>query len=860
MLIISLLGFLVPVLQGVSRCSTPNATTYLRSEGTRLMEFSTKVLKDVTLNECANSCSKNDGTDECLSFEYDSSTLQCSQHSDDGQPFGASVLAKASQTISFFQQICLLEEALCEAPYSFERYPQSILIGHAMKVETVDGLSVCLSKCLLAHEQFNFLCKSVIYYYETGECIMNRDSKFIHPKLFRTGVADTLVDYFENNCADISCSSGSTLHWVRTEEYSIDEAKDVIVESSDAQQCNQLCQANKIGEEHFPCKAFAYSNSKQECHLTAESSYIGHKGDKTFNLAPLSSGEYFEKYCLKTNLQCIEASFELVANRMMMLNYRTVSAQSQHECLAQCMRDGARCASVTYFYLDDECQLSDSSQFSRPDQFVTANFTDYFDKICDPTDPKAIDLPKLVEINESKDDNLLNATNERTVAQGATNFEVSTSDPSEDVKDLEALNAIHGDESRMETLTEVEQTVIDDADEFNKVTSSSEEPSEARVKAHLSTECRMSGITVSISFSAPTSGTIYIKDHFSTCHSEFDNSTSADLHIPLPREDDANPRCGGTQTEPAKWMFEVVVERNEMRSPSLITTKDKTFHVTCDYTKILDKHQLAALRPKGDGIEDETSERILMEIVRNGRAVTTVPLGAEVILRWTVINQSSNFGFFINDCIAERVGGESPHPEPLKIIYQGCPEEKVRNRLLSDPITEHNGVYSTKMKVFRFDGSRRVRIKCTIDVCVEKCPPVLCDDLDVRNVDSYGKKKKRDTTSVEKWLRKSASRRQRSIVAGTLTIIDEAERKLEKPRPEFFTNSSSFCVSKNRVELVVILVVVLVLAQIAAAAFFYNKCLRVRDAETRSLYSNSSGAYSTCHSPPRVPPRLQHFT
>lgn len=28
------------------------------------------------------------------------------------------------------------------------------------------------------------------------------------------------------------------------------------------------------------------------------------------------------------------------------------------------------------------------------------------------------------------------------------------------------------------------------------------------------------------------------------------------------------------------------------------------------------------------------------------------------------------------------------------------------------------------IQVFRFDGSRKVRIRCTVDVCVESCPPV----------------------------------------------------------------------------------------------------------------------------------------
>uniref|UniRef100_A0A8R1DUD4 HTH CENPB-type domain-containing protein n=1 Tax=Caenorhabditis japonica TaxID=281687 RepID=A0A8R1DUD4_CAEJA len=566
-------------------------------------------------------------TEQCLSFEYDASILQCSLHSDDGQPFGASVLTKAAETISFFQQICLLEEAVCNAPYSFERYPQSILVGHSMKVLSVDGLSDCLSQCAMSSKLFNFLCKSAIYYYETGECIMNRDSKFIYPKLFKTNVLDTLVDYFENNCADVTCRAEETLHWIRTEEYLIDALKDVIVESSDAISCNQVCQQNKIGEENFPCKAFAYSNSKQECHLTAESSYVGHKGDRAFNLAPLNSGEYFEKYCLATNLQCIEASFELVANRMMASSYKTIPSLSQHECLSQCMKDGARCSSVTYFYMDDECQLSDISQFSRPNEFVVANFTDYFDKICDPADPKAISsLPTHPDLIQNKIDtssetdtepvsaivpetvtqtepDFLSSTETPPIAKGATNLQVVTTGNSLEIGDDNLINDNLAEEEilddRREVKAEVEGTVIDDTDDFSReiedsteLTSSEER--EGRVKARLSTECRMSGISVSINFAAATSGTIYIKDHFSSCHQPFSNTTFAELHIPFPTEDDL--KCGGVESEPHKWDYTVVVERNDMKTPSLITTKDKRFEVSCDFSKIADKNQLAALK------------------------------------------------------------------------------------------------------------------------------------------------------------------------------------------------------------------------------------------------------------------------
>ncbi|CAD6192841.1 unnamed protein product [Caenorhabditis auriculariae] len=657
-------------------CTGSNQTTYLRSEATRLMEFSTKVLKDVTLNACASACTNN----------------------------------QEIEGFAFFE-----EEAVCSAPYAFERYPQSVLVGHAMKVTSVDGLSECLSLCLKSED---FLCKSAMYYYETGECILNRESKYVYGHLFKPGIQDTLVDYFENNCADGNCSDRQTLHWVRTEEYAIDDAKDVVIESSDAQQCNSLCVENKIGDERFPCKAFAFSHVKQECHLTAESSYVGHRPKKNFGLAPLTNGEYFEKYCLDTNLQCLEASFEQVPNRKMVSSYRTLTALSPHQCLTECMKEGPRCASLTYFFLEDECQLSDTSQFSRPDQFVTTDFTDYFDKICDPADPKISSEPSSEDVEKTVETNKPNP--EKKVVQGATNFEVPTTiqtpegQEEEKEKDEIAAKEVHSEVAH-DITAQVEGTVVDDAEDFEREANSVEQ-SEVPVKARLSTECRMSGITVAISFGAATTGSIYIKDHFSSCRQDFTNTTYAELNIPLPNSDESNPRCPGSEKEPSKWSFMIVVQRNEMKAP-LVTTKDKVFEVSCDYSKILDS---STYRKTEDELK---SEKIGMQILRNGVAVTTVPLGAEVTLKWTVLKRTESLGFFINECIAERVGGVSPEPEPLKIIYQGCPEEKVRNRLLKDPVIEEPDGFSTKMKVFRFDGSRRVRIKCSIDVCVQRCPP-----------------------------------------------------------------------------------------------------------------------------------------
>ena len=63
-------------------------------------------------------------------------------------------------------------------------------------------------------------------------------------------------------------------------------------------------------------------------------------------------------------------------------------------------------------------------------------------------------------------------------------------------------------------------------------------------------------------------------------------------------------------------------------------------------------------------------------------------------------------------------------------MFIRCPDEKVRNRLMRYPIIEVEEGYSTHMKAFRFDGSRRVRIRCAVNICIDRCEPV-CFNLNV---------------------------------------------------------------------------------------------------------------------------------
>ncbi|XGW27911.1 hypothetical protein V3C99_008032 [Haemonchus contortus] len=680
-------------------CEGENVTTYLRSEGTRLMEFAIHSIKNVTLNMCANACSTNTEGHECSSFEYDARSQECSIHAEDGQPFGASVLTKTSGPVAFFQQVCVRGDALCSTPYGFERYPQSLLIGHAMKVVLTEGLSECLSRCLAAPASLHTQCRSAMFFYETGECIINRERRSDWPELFIDGVQDQLVDYFENNCQDVHCFNGQ-LHWIRTEEYFINHDKDVTIESMSLEECKAVCEENLVGTEKFPCRAFVYNAAKKECHLTADAGYTGRRGS-SFNLKPISSGEYFEKYCLQVPIACLEASYEQVPDRTMTSKpYKEFSSTSVHNCLAICLQDGVQCAAAVFNYEKDRCSLSETSQFSHPELFVKAENMDYFDKICDPVvlakqrtessaerDVVADGVASLaLEPNEQHnvDDRVTSLSLADVEEVSKATESVTSSSPSHDFKS----NVVE----RKEALTE--GIVIDDTADFLK-------EQKSPVKARLTTECLTSGVTVKVEFASKTSGAIYIKEKFATCHTEFTNATQVELHIPFPRSDEPDPRCPGIEIAPSLWSFSVVIQKNEINAPSLVTSVDRVFNVTCNFIDHLGRNANVS-SSTNSGTNEVTSSKIEMQILREGRPVTTVPLGDEVELRWRILEPTPGLGYFIDNCIAERVGGTPPHPEPLGIIQRGCPDERINNRLIKSPIRRESDGFSTKMKAMAF--------------------------------------------------------------------------------------------------------------------------------------------------------------
>jgi hypothetical protein len=61
----------------------------------------------------------------------------------------------------------------------------------------------------------------------------------------------------------------------------------------------------------------------------------------------------------------------------------------------------------------------------------------------------------------------------------------------------------------------------------------------------LQTECGFDGINIRVGFSSPTTGALFVKDHFTTCRVEFEDAETAALSLPFPKMD--NSLCPGIE-------------------------------------------------------------------------------------------------------------------------------------------------------------------------------------------------------------------------------------------------------------------------------------------------------------------------
>uniref|UniRef100_A0A914WCM3 Uncharacterized protein n=1 Tax=Plectus sambesii TaxID=2011161 RepID=A0A914WCM3_9BILA len=729
-------------------------------------------LSKLSLAECSEKCSAKEGV-ECQSFHYDSESQMCSLNKESGPPFGPTELiaAKEEETTAFYQQICIASNEICQAPYSFERVPQSVLVGYALEVQQAAGLSECLMLCLESFRRFHIECKSVMYYYETLECIMNREDRINRPDLFSNDTQGLIVDYFENNCAGAHCFSPLTTQLVKTADHALEDQREVAIAKTDLRTCSDTCVANEVDGRSFPCKAFMYDHELKQCYLAGEASLPRGRSE----LTKFDNVDYYEIVCLTSLRLCAsgDAAFVRTPNSMLVGHAGEVQeVQSLAECLDVCLDSKTlNCKSVMYFYQKAECILNEETRTSSSEMFTMdtkGEAVDYFEKVCNDTG--------VTSLPDSDGGNETPAADD--VSSTATELPVN---------------------NRPNVPKSFGENDVTEDDSVNE-----------KVKGTLETECRFDGVFIHVTFSSPTSGAIFVKNKFATCRVDFSETQTTTLALPFPGAaasalDIRNKDCGGDQLSPSVWSYMVVVQKNGLGVPGLMTAKDRLFNITCDYSEsgpvLADGFATVTgsapeSRLYGVHRTEIVSPNVRMLILRDNEPVSTVLLGEELQLKWEFLDDNIDLmGFFVRECVAERLGGNPPDPSPVKLITDGCPDNSIRDRLMSHPIEEIEDGFMTKLQMFRFDGSRSVKMRCVIDMCVERCNPVTCR-LNGTSVKSMGRKKRQysdygnlvtSTKSTKQSKHKGAQSKDKAkstkpgskidteTISGTFTIVDHLD-------------------------------------------------------------------------------------
>jgi hypothetical protein len=162
-------------------------------------------------------------------------------------------------------------------------------------------------------------------------------------------------------------------------------------------------------------------------------------------------------------------------------------------------------------------------------------------------------------------------------------------------------------------------------------------------------------------------------------------------------------------------------------------------------------------------------------------------LGDPLTMVWEILDLDSPYEISVRDLVA--VDGATDTELQL-IDANGCPTDssimgEVRKSELSEKIL------LTSFDAFRFPTSEVVQFRAMITPCLPKCKPVQCDVLDytgqTREVESYGKRKKRSTMSrVQRGIAPDEM-----LVIRTLKIVDKyGKRKTDKQMndvPEEYT-------------------------------------------------------------------------
>uniref|UniRef100_A0A914UX10 Apple domain-containing protein n=1 Tax=Plectus sambesii TaxID=2011161 RepID=A0A914UX10_9BILA len=197
-----------------SNGSCPLRTTPLlqRSDGYDILAEG-ETFFDFREEECVVACLTDGASinapNKCLSFIYNTFTLDCVIYGDRSQPLGGAGEMRDNVETIFYEKMCIPDEltVLCPASAVIERFPNMAVLNHLSTTSkepdlrqqlnpngqgqlkqvtsTVDGYQQCVEQCLGAVKNLDFTCRSGQFFPTSRDnCVLNAVDHLQQPNLF----------------------------------------------------------------------------------------------------------------------------------------------------------------------------------------------------------------------------------------------------------------------------------------------------------------------------------------------------------------------------------------------------------------------------------------------------------------------------------------------------------------------------------------------------------------------------------------------------------------------------------------------------------------------------------------------------
>uniref|UniRef100_A0A7I4XSG9 PAN-1 domain containing protein n=1 Tax=Haemonchus contortus TaxID=6289 RepID=A0A7I4XSG9_HAECO len=754
-----------------SQCYAPYITQYIAVEGKQLENELDRII-NVDVDSCQSLCTQrlsltvNDFN--CKSFMYNNRTRTCILSDERSKPLGRGTLIN-TDGFNYYEKKCFASPNTCRNIPSFTRVPQMILVGFAAFVmENVPSVTMCLDQCTNPPPETgdNFECKSVMYYYNEQECILNAETRHTKPDLFIPEGDEFQVDYFDISChlKSEKCPAGTHLKAVRTVNAALPEGEGDLHVLKAAAKGVKECMKKCFGTAPEKCRSFNYDKQAGTCSLL----YL----DSMSTLRPqIRQGtDLYDLHCLAVEGDCSINKDDALFSRYLHTKQRGIASKtykvvSLNSCLEVCAGNPT-CAGVNYNRRVGQCDL-----FDAIDGEADLNeHVDFYKNLC---------------VIKETDSGVSAAAN--VPAQTHRMSGTVTSKKKDSRGELLATKKVKPSIREHEHHRRKPEATLPIGPPVSI-------PPDA-----IRTICNYEGIKVQVNNGASFSAVLFVKNKYDTCRVEVANSNSATLVLGLPRDfgmrpisleglEETTSKPDGKRNEKAErvkdereefrqkrqaaesrdcglidmlngtYKTTVVIQTNNLGIPGLVTSMDQLYEVSCDYSSMLGGkvqagYNMTVLGPEPNLIQPrgkiELGNPVFMQLVSGDgeQPVVQAKLGDILELRWEIMAMDDELDFFVKDCFAEPGVGAKAE-EKLQLIQGGCPTPAVAQKLIPGPIeVQSTSVKVARMQAFRFDSSSSVRVTCELDICKGDCTPVECG-LTGGQRQSWGRKKRESENSV----------------------------------------------------------------------------------------------------------------